>query len=46
MGDAGIYDDLGHLPLLRRRVPKLLMFDSAALHNNRTGVEAEDLQAD
>ena len=89
VGDAGIYDDLGHLPLLvarsstrpnwtqaapplaipaeaappfaiprwrgtqlipppclqRRRVSKILMFDSAALHNNRTGVDKEDLQA-
>jgi hypothetical protein len=36
---AGIYDDIGHLPLLRRRVKKLLVFDSAAIHNNRTDAD-------
>jgi len=39
VGDAGIYDDIGHLPLLRRRVKKLLVFDSAAIHNNRTDAD-------
>lgn len=43
VGDAGIYDDLGHLPLLRRRVSKMLIVDSSAVHDNSTGVEKENL---
>jgi len=35
VGDAGIYDDLGHLPLLRRGVSKLVVFDSAARDANK-----------
>jgi hypothetical protein len=43
VGDAGIYDDLGHLPLLRRGVRKLVIVDSSAIHDNSTGVEKENL---
>jgi len=43
VGDAGIYDDLGHLPLLRRRVSKIVIYDSSAVHDNRTGPDMEDL---
>jgi len=31
LGDGGVYDDIGHLPLLRRKVKKLLLFDSSAI---------------
>lgn len=34
LGDAGIYDDLGHLPLLRRNVSKMVIFDTSALSNS------------
>lgn len=43
VGDAGAYDDLGHLPLLRRRVPKMVIFDSSAVHDNSTGTDKENL---
>jgi len=43
VGDAGIFDDIGHLPLLRRRVPKMLIYDSSAIHSNITGVDKEHL---
>merc|ERR1712232_959669 len=36
VGDAGVYDDLGHLPLLRRNVSKLVIFDSSAGHDNNS----------
>lgn len=39
VGDAGIYDDLGHLPLLRRGVSKLVIFDSSAQINGSVTVE-------
>eukprot|EP00413_Alexandrium_margalefii_P010206 CAMPEP_0204535666 /NCGR_PEP_ID=MMETSP0661-20131031/13877_1 /ASSEMBLY_ACC=CAM_ASM_000606 /TAXON_ID=109239 /ORGANISM="Alexandrium margalefi, Strain AMGDE01CS-322" /LENGTH=66 /DNA_ID=CAMNT_0051542161 /DNA_START=8 /DNA_END=205 /DNA_ORIENTATION=+ len=41
VGDAGIYDDLGHLPLLRRGIRKLVIYDSSAVHDNATGVDRE-----
>merc|ERR1712185_755799 len=31
IGEAGIYDDMGHLPLLRRKVKKIVIFDSASI---------------
>jgi len=34
IGDAGVYDDLGHLPLLRRGVKKMVILDSAAIHDD------------
>merc|ERR1711939_280670 len=37
VGDAGVYDDIGHLPLLRRGVKKMVLFDSAAVRDNSTG---------
>jgi len=43
IGDAGIYDDLGHIPLLRRRISKLVIYDSSAVHDNSTGADMEDL---
>ncbi|CAK9109143.1 ANK_REP_REGION domain-containing protein [Durusdinium trenchii] len=32
VGDAGIYDDVGHIPLLRRKVMKMAIFTSEAIH--------------
>jgi len=43
VGDAGIYDDLGHIPLLRRRVSKIVLFDSSAVHDNSSGTDEENL---
>jgi len=40
VGDAGIYDDLGHLPLLRRGVSKMLIVDSSAQINGSVNLEA------
>jgi len=31
IGEAGIYDDMGHLPLLIRKVKKIVIFDSASI---------------
>eukprot|EP00927_Polykrikos_kofoidii_P062149 TRINITY_DN5696_c0_g1_i1.p1 TRINITY_DN5696_c0_g1~~TRINITY_DN5696_c0_g1_i1.p1 ORF type:complete len:656 (+),score=53.24 TRINITY_DN5696_c0_g1_i1:50-2017(+) len=38
VGDAGAYDDLGHIPLLRRGVKKIVIFDSSGIRDNSTGV--------
>jgi len=43
IGDAGIYDDLGHIPLLRRRITKIVIYDSSAVHDNSTGTDMENL---
>lgn len=43
VSDAGIYDDMGHLPLLRRGVKKIVLYDSSAVHDNTTGIEMENL---
>lgn len=43
VGDAGAYDDIGHIPLLRRRVTKMVIYDSSAVHDNSTGHDSEDL---
>lgn len=43
VGDSGVYDDLGHIPLLRRRIPRIALFDSSALHDNSTGVDMPNL---
>merc|ERR1712012_652499 len=43
VGDAGMYDDLGHLPLLRRGVKKLVIVDSSAVHDKSSGVDQENL---
>eukprot|EP00747_Dinoflagellata_sp_TGD_P117682 gnl/TRDRNA2_/TRDRNA2_172659_c1_seq1.p1 gnl/TRDRNA2_/TRDRNA2_172659_c1~~gnl/TRDRNA2_/TRDRNA2_172659_c1_seq1.p1 ORF type:complete len:601 (-),score=82.68 gnl/TRDRNA2_/TRDRNA2_172659_c1_seq1:329-2056(-) len=40
-GDAGIYDDLGHLPLLRRKVKKMVIYDSSAVHDNATAAHED-----
>lgn len=32
VGDAGVYDDLGHIPLLRRRISKMAIITSEAIH--------------
>jgi hypothetical protein len=34
VGDAGIFDDIGHLPLLRRNVKKMVIYDSSAVHDD------------
>jgi len=31
VGDGGVYDDIGHLPLLRRKFKKMLLFDHSAI---------------
>jgi len=45
VGDAGIYDDIGHLPLLRRKIKKMVLFDSSAVHDaeNPQKKDREDL---
>jgi hypothetical protein len=43
VGDAGVYDDIGHLPLLRRKVKKLLIYDSSAVHDNSTGFDKTNI---
>lgn len=40
VGDAGVYDDLGHLPLLRRGVKKLAIYASAAQVDGGVTLEA------
>lgn len=48
VGDAGVYDDLGHLPLLRRRVSKMVIFDSSPIPpdtKNLTGAHKVTLEA-
>jgi hypothetical protein len=37
LGDAGVYDDNGHLPLLRRKVSKIVIFDSWVHHDDPDG---------
>eukprot|EP00440_Ansanella_granifera_P027214 gb/GFBE01029561.1/.p1 GENE.gb/GFBE01029561.1/~~gb/GFBE01029561.1/.p1 ORF type:complete len:632 (+),score=110.56 gb/GFBE01029561.1/:1-1896(+) len=37
VGDAGIYDDLGHIPLLRRKVSNIVIVDSAAIRDDVSG---------
>jgi len=34
VGDAGVYDDIGHIPLLRRKVKKIAIFTSGAIHDD------------
>ncbi|CAE7213073.1 unnamed protein product, partial [Symbiodinium sp. CCMP2456] len=34
VGDAGVYDDIGHIPLLRRKVEKIAIFTSGAIHDD------------
>jgi len=34
VGDAGVYDDLGHIPLLRRGISKMAIITSEAIHLN------------
>ncbi|CAJ1335879.1 unnamed protein product [Effrenium voratum] len=34
VGDAGVYDDLGHIPLLRRNISKIALFTSGAIHGD------------
>merc|ERR1712048_1263351 len=48
LGDGGIYDDIGHLPLLRRKVKKMVLFDHAAIPPdtaNLTGADKVTLEA-
>jgi len=40
VGDAGVYDDLGHLPLLRRGVKKIAIYASAANVDGQVTLEA------
>jgi hypothetical protein len=44
VADAGIYDDMGHLPLLRRKVKKMVIYDSSAVHDKEQGHDASDLE--
>jgi hypothetical protein len=37
VADAGVYDDIGHIPLLRRGVKKMVLYDSSAVRDNITG---------
>jgi len=37
IADAGVYDDIGHIPLLRRGVKKMVLYDSSAVRDNSTG---------
>lgn len=41
--DAGVYDDEGHLGLLRRGVKKMVIVDSSAVHDNLTGVQMTNI---
>jgi len=41
VGDAGVYDDLGHLPLLRRNVSKMVVFDTSAGYSKKSGGKAD-----
>jgi len=34
VGDAGIYDDIGHIPLLRRNISNMVIFDSSGVHGD------------
>lgn len=43
VGDAGIYDDLGHLALLRRGIEKMVITDSSAVHDHEFGPEKVNL---
>merc|ERR1712048_1176501 len=48
LGDGGIYDDIGHLPLLRRKVKKMLLVDHSAIPPdtaNLTGADKVTLEA-
>lgn len=44
IADAGVYDDIGHIPLLRRGVKKMLLYDSSAVRDNSTGVLRPNLE--
>jgi len=44
VGDAGLYDDLGHLPLLRRKVSKMVIFDTSAIHDKGSNGTSDLLQ--
>lgn len=37
IADPGLTDDLGHIPLLRRGVKKIIIYNSAAVYDNSTG---------
>jgi len=44
IADAGVYDDIGHIPLLRRGVKKMVLYDSSAVRDNSTGVLQSNLE--
>lgn len=44
IADAGVYDDIGHIPLLRRGVKKMVLYDSSAVRDNSTGVLHPNLE--
>jgi hypothetical protein len=44
VADAGIYDDIGHLPLLRRGVKKIVIMESSAVHDDSSGTEEANIE--
>merc|ERR1712139_87498 len=44
IADASVYDDIGHIPLLRRGVKKMVLYDSSAVRDNSTGVLHPNLE--
>jgi len=44
VGDPAIYDDLGHLPLLRRKVKKIVIWNAGSIHDKQFGAEKTNLQ--
>merc|ERR1712203_236687 len=42
VGDAGIYDDIGHLPLLRRKIKKMVLYDSSAVHDTENAAKKDE----
>lgn len=44
IADAGVYDDIGHIPLLRRGVKKMVLYDSSAVRDNSTGTLKANLE--